>query len=210
MFCKKCGTEMSDNAKFCPKCGYAREENNNVQNSQNVVDDKTLKEKITPEFNLPYKAITTIGSAILYFFVIVFATDLYELMEDEPTFLLIGIGIAFVCVIIKLIFDNMQYKHLEYNFYATRVEYIDGFFNTEEKELKYKYVREVTMSQNIIERMFGIGTIRIFTNASSGYGNSRSHYNMIGKNGIFIHCVENVKEQYQRVKQIIDEGTPND
>ena len=131
MFCKKCGTEMSDNAKFCPKCGYAREENNNVQNSQNVVDDKTLKEKITPKFNLPYKEITTIGSAILYFFVIVFATDLYELMEDEPTFLLIGIGIAFVCVIIKLIFDNMQYKHLEYNFYATRVEYIDGFFNTE-------------------------------------------------------------------------------
>ena len=104
----------------------------------------------------------------------------------------------------------MQYKNLSYNFYTTKVEYVDGFLNKEEKELKYKFIREVTMSQSILERMCGIGTIRIFTNASSGNINSRNHNSMRGRNGVYIHCIEDVKQQYQAIKQIIDEGTPED
>ena len=80
----------------------------------------------------------------------------------------------------------------------------------EEKELKYKYIREVTMSQNILERVFNIGTIKIFTNASSGSTYNSKHNKMYGKNGLGIHCIENVKEQYAKVKEIIDEGTPEE
>jgi len=87
---------------------------------------------------------------------------------------------------------------------------MDISLNKEEKELKYKYVREVTMNQNIFERLFNIGTIKIFTNASSGGYPTRRHNNMQGKNGIYIHCVENVKEQYETIKGIIDEGTPEE
>ena len=91
-----------------------------------------------------------------------------------------------------------------------KVEYKDGFLNKEEKELKYKYVREVTMSQNILERLCCIGTIRIFTNASSGVYNGGNHGSMRGRNGIYIHCVDDVEEQYKIIKQIIDEGTPEE
>ena len=97
----------------------------------------------------------------------------------------------------------MQYDNIRYDFYGNRVEYIDGFLNRERKELKYKYVREVTMSQNVLERLCGIGTIKISTNAFS-------HNSMRGMNGIFIHCVEDVEEQYKIIKQIIDEGTPEE
>ena len=123
---------------------------------------------------------------------------------------MIIIGIVIVCVAIKLIFEKIQYDNLEYNFYATKAEYIDGFLNKEQKELKYKYIREVTMTQNILERIFHIGTIRIFTNASSGMTYNNKHNKMYGKNGLAIHCIENVKEQYQKVKDIIDEGTPEE
>lgn len=67
------------------------------------------------------------------------------------------------------------------------------------------------MHQNILERFCGIGTINIFTNASSGvYGSSNEHGSMAGKNGICIHCVENVQEEYRKIRQIIDEKTSED
>ena len=87
------------------------------------------------------------------------------------------------------------------------MEYVDGFLNKEEKELKYKYVREVTMSRKTLERICGLGTIKIFTNASSGGYNGRSHNSMKGRNGILIHCLNDVEKQYRIVKRIIDEGT---
>ena len=79
-----------------------------------------------------------------------------------------------------------------------------------EKELKYKYIREVTMSQNIIERLFGIGKIKVFTNASSGMNNGAYGNSMRNRNGIQIHCVENVEEQYKKVKELIDNGSQDE
>ena len=96
----------------------------------------------------------------------------------------------------KILVEKMRHKSLKYNFYRTKIEYIDGFFNKEEKELKYKFIREVTMSRNLLERICGIGTVRIYTNASNGF-----------YNGILIHCLTNVEEKYKIIKQVIDEGT---
>ena len=121
---------------------------------------------------------------------------------------MLTITVAYVAI--KLIFEKLQYDALEYNFYATKVEYKDGFLNKEEKELKYKYIREVTMNKSILERIFNIGTIRIFTNASSGTTYNSKHNKMYGKNGLAIHCIKDVKEQYQKIKNIIDEGTENE
>ena len=211
MFCKNCGAEINDDARFCPKCGNDKQGEKKV--SKKVVEDNQIKKQIKPEFNWPYKIITTFGTALVYLF-IVFFYFFAEIEEDllfiSPIISFIMIGVAVLYVLIKLLLGKLQYDDLEYNFYATKVEYKDGFLNKEEKELKYKYIREVTMTQNILERIFNIGTIRIFTNASSGnYGYGRNH-NMRGKNGIFIHCVKNVKDEYNKVKEIIDEGTPED
>lgn len=211
MFCKNCGAEINEEARFCPKCGSDKQ--GETKANKKVVEDNKIKKQIKLEFNWPYKIITTFGTALVYIF-IVFCYILADLPDElifvYPIIFLVVIGIAVLYVGIKLILGKMQYNDLEYNFYNTKVEYKDGFLNKEEKELKYKYIREVTMTQNILERIFNIGTIRIFTNASSGgYGYGRNH-NMRGKNGIFLHCVKNVKEEYNQVKQIIDEGTPED
>lgn len=210
MFCKNCGAEINDDARFCPKCGSDKQGETKV--SKKVVEDNQIKKQIKLEFNWPYKIITTFGTALVYLFIVFCYVlgDVPELLLISPMVSLGIVGVAVLYVVIKLVLGKMQYNDLEYNFYATKVEYKDGFLNKEEKELKYKYIREVTMTQNILERIFNIGTIRIFTNASSGgYGYGGNH-NMKGKNGIFIHCVKNVKEEYSQVKEIIDEGTPED
>ena len=210
MFCKNCGAEMGESSRFCPRCGNDRM--GGIQQKREIVEDNHIRYQVKPEFNLPYQILTTLWKAIIYVFFICFIfTNLYKLWFIYPTTLLITMGIVIVYIAIKLIFGKMQYDDLEYNFYATKIEYKDGFINKEEKELKYKFVREVTMNQNILERLCDIGTIRIFTNASSGgYGYSNKHNNMRGRNGIYIHCVRDVQSQYQLIKQIIDEGTPED
>lgn len=211
MFCKNCGTEINEEARFCPKCG-TEVSGEGTPKKNEVKEDGTVKFQLKPKFNWGYKILTTAGVVILWL-VIIAMYMLGDLDEMAIIWLfsssipMIVVAIVVIYIAIKLFFEKKQYDALEYNFYASKVEYIDGFLNKEEKELKYKYIREVTMSQSIIERIFKIGTIKIFTNASSGATYNRKHNNMYGKNGLLIHCVENVKEQYQKVKELIDEGT---
>lgn len=205
MFCKNCGTEMSDTARFCPKCGNERTGEQSIK--REIIEDNHIRLTLKPEFNILYQFLSALwGGIIVLFFIGFFITGLPLLFY----FPIIPIGFLVIYIVIKMLVRNMQYKSLKYNFYTTKVEYIDGFLNKEEKELKYKFIREVTMSRNILERICGIGTIRIFTNASSGGYGGRNHSSMQGRNGIFIHCLEDVEEQYRIIKQIIDEGTPEE
>ena len=98
-----------------------------------------------------------------------------------------------IVIAIKLVFNKLQYKHLEYNFYKTKVIFEDSFLNLSEKEVKYKYIREVTMRQSFIQRWFNIGNILLYTNAETGLGN-----------GITIINVENVQDVYNKIKEIIN------
>lgn len=205
MFCKNCGTEMSDTARFCSKCGNDRL-GGQVQGRE-IVEDNSIKFSLKPEFNMLYQLLTTLWRGIVVLFFIAYFITGIPLLIYFP---IIPIGFLVIYVVVKMVIGNMQYKNLSYNFYTTKVEYVDGFLNKEEKELKYKFVREVTMSQSIFERICGIGTIKIFTNASSGGYDGRNHNSMKGRNGIYIHCVDNVQEQYRIIKQIIDEGTPEE
>ena len=201
IFCKNCGTKMTENARFCSKCGYDRMKNN--QHQKEIAEDNSIGYKVKPEFNIPYKILS---NTWWYIFL------LYPLLVNSynyfPIEYMITLVIILICILIKIIYDKMQCDYVEYNFYDTKVEYKDSFLNTEVKELEYKYIREIMMHQSVLERLFNIGTIRIFTNVSSGgYGTSSNHNNTVGRNGIYIHCIKNVQEQYRKIREIIDEGT---
>ena len=90
----------------------------------------------------------------------------------------VGVGL---CVMFFVIFavitgiivflKSKQYKHLTYDFYTTKVIFEDSFLNLAKKEVKYKYIREVTMRQSFVQRWFNIGNIVLYTNAETGIGN---------------------------------------
>lgn len=120
--------------------------------------------------------------------------------EADFSYVLANFAMWYIVLFILYIFITSwfvkkQYQAFEYNFYRTKLIYHDSFINITEKEIKYKYIREVQMFQSFIQRWFNIGNIVMYTNAESGMGN-----------GISLVSVSNPKETYDKIKVIINGG----
>ena len=213
MYCKNCGQELNNKASFCKGCGSKA--GNSIVDTQNKaikpVEDNQIKFELKPTFKWGYKILTEgLGmiAVILFFTFYIFAgsdiKDAWNFIKSTPIMMAVILLLFITVPMVKIIFTSMQYKKLCYNFYATKVEYIDGFLNRSQKELKYKYVREIVMKEGIIERIFGLGTIQVFTNASTGKYSSETNGM---ENGILIHCLTDVKSKYAEIKKIVDAAT---
>lgn len=190
MFCEKCGTKLPDSASFCTNCGanIAGEE----KKVKEKISDKEVQLNVKPTYKIGYMVLPYITTFIVLLICIVLPVS----VGTEGIGIVIA-GIIFVIFAlifgISYLFTKKQYDNYSYDFYKTKVIYKDSFLNVSEKEVKYKYIREVTMRQTIIQRIFNIGNIVLFTNAETGVGN-----------GIFIVNVENVQEVYKKIKDVID------
>ena len=190
MFCERCGTKLPDTADFCTNCGNSIVKSAKVL-ERNIVDTE-IQLRIKPTFSFGYMVLP---SLIIYSILIIIFSLILCIMS-----VIVGIVIALICFVllalilgIKTAINKKQYDSYSYDFYKTKVIYKDSFLNLSEKEVKYKYIREVTMRQTFVQRYFNIGNIVLFTNAETGFGN-----------GIYIMNVEDVQEVYKNVKSIID------
>ena len=198
MFCEKCGAKLNAGDSFCYNCG-----NTVNANKQLYVDDKVIY-NIKPQFNIGYQIFRLLKYGIFAFILLlIFLDGFFDFAQSN---ILLVVVIYFIIALLVLIVTKKQYDNLEYKFYADKMEYADSFINKENKELKYKNIKEIIMRQNIFEKLCGIGTIIIATSASSGYASKGSHYTMRNRNGIHIHCVTNVQFNYQNIKNLIDKA----
>lgn len=206
MFCKSCGMELNDSASFCNNCGTSVGQTGNVVTEErSKKEDNVVRLEIKPTFVWGYQILVMIKNILITLIVLeLTCLNILYALVNVPVVGWSIIEIVSLVYIIKLFFKRAQYKNTSFRFLKTKVEYIDSFLNKEEKQLKYEHIREVTMTQNIFERIFGIGRIRLYTNASSGYTNTRKH-TQTRKNGVDIHCVSGVREKTNAIKQIIDD-----
>ena len=93
---------------------------------------------------------------------------------------------------IREVFRKKEYDNTCLKFYKTKVFYKYHFLKVEEKEINYNYIVEAKVKQTFIQRMFNLGTIVFYTSANIGY-----------ENGIYVTNIENVKEVYKKIKEII-------
>lgn len=192
MFCEKCGTKLEELAEFCTNCGASVSGTAKKEGATEKVEDKEVQLHVKPTFSFGYMVLP---SLLIYGVIILFISVISFMANPE-----IGIGIFVVCfgllaVIlgIKTLLNKKQYDSYSYDFYKTKVVYKDSFLNVSEKEVKYKYIREVTMRQTFIQRFFNLGNIILFTNAETGFGN-----------GINIVNVQDVQDVYKNIKSVID------
>ena len=190
MFCEKCGTKLPDDASFCANCGTKIGEG--VSNTKEKIDDKEVILNVKPTYKVGYMVLPYLST---YLFLVLFI-GLPMFFGYATAGIVVSLGMLAVMAVIygiSYIFSKKQYDNYTYDFYKTKVNYKDSFLNVSEKEVKYKYIREVTMRQTFIQRFFNIGNIILFTNAETGMGN-----------GICIVNVANIQDVYKKVKEVID------
>lgn len=190
MFCQSCGTQNLDTAKFCERCGSVI---GRVKENE-VIEDNQILYSVTPKFNFIYHLG---GTIIIILFTLAMIIFPLVAIDDDTTNLsgifVILILVALVILGISAFFIKKQIDNRIYNFYKTKIIYKDSFLNLSEKEVKHKYIREITLSQTVFQRIFNLGTVILYTNAESGLGN-----------GIALADLENVQEKYRAIKEIIN------
>lgn len=191
MFCENCGNKLPEESKFCPSCG-ASITHVNVDSSSEKLLDTEIQLSVRPSYKFGYMLLPELIVCGIFSLMMGLIFGIADLRMGIVAFL-INFVILFTTVILKAIITKKQYNNFCYDFYKTKVVYKDKFLNLSEKEVKYKYIREITMRQTFVQRYFNLGDIILFTNAENSYGN-----------GIRIINVENVEDIYKNIKSIIN------
>lgn len=118
-------------------------------------------------------------------------------------------GLAFFGIpLAAYIGRKFNYKRSEYRFYDDRVEFEEGFLTIHKKTIRYKDVKEVTLKRGILQRMCGLGTIYVGTQAT-GLMSYASPFSALGfgstsTSGLNVRDVAGPEETYQRIKVLTD------
>ena len=183
--------------------------------------NKEVRYKITPQFNLLYeigmptgKKIRTSLFVIVIFLVLTVIVALkaatlsfasYKIFENlkVDTLLIVLCIAADVITIVKLIgtiiFQKLQYSHVTYTFYDDIMIYEDDFLNQHRKNIEYKNIKEVEIRRTIWDRIMNYGIMVIYTNADNDKNN-----------GLVIYSVKDPKEHYNIIDNLIHNKKHNE
>ena len=218
MNCNRCSASVPTDSHFCLKCGSQitvggsnqqipvnQPQQTINQSQQMTIEDNTVLYQIKPTFVTFYQLVgKIIGSAIAAIFISMPIAGIvtmqresqgyyhtFDATSDLVLFILpIFIVVTMVLTIIGMVITKTRFANYQYNFYRTKLVYIDGFFNKMEKEVRYKHIRQHYWFQPFLRRFFNLSCIQI-TN-DTGFG------------GIRVTDLANGKQHYEQIKKILD------
>jgi uncharacterized membrane protein YdbT with pleckstrin-like domain len=124
-------------------------------------------------------------------------------------FLFFG-GLAFFGVPLVTYFGKkLNYARTEYRFLPDRLEFDEGYFSINKKVIKFQDVKEVTLRKGILQRMCGLGTIYLATEAT---GSSSARTNVFGAfgfgnisaSGVGIRDILSPDETFEKIRNLVD------
>ena len=111
------------------------------------------------------------------------------------TLILIDFIFFIFIVLLWLFIEKKNYEVTEYKVYKDRLEFEEGFINHKYTTIKTADIKEVHFEQSFLQRVAGVGTIRIVTAANSSNGSY---------SGIFIRDIDNARYAYTKIKDIYE------
>ena len=102
---------------------------------------------------------TFIGALIFGGLALVYHLLTGTLEHPVRPFVFFGVFFFLLVPIIVYIAYRRTIADSYYEFYPDRVEFYEGFWTAHHKVLYYKHITEVSLRRNLIQRMYGMGTI---------------------------------------------------
>jgi len=118
-------------------------------------------------------------------------------------------GLAFVGIpLVTYVGKRLNYARTEYKFFPDRLEFEEGFFTINKKVIRLRDVKEVTLHKNILQRMYGLGTIDLATLATGSAPRSNV-FNALGfgnvsASGIGVRDISDPDGAYERIRRLVD------
>lgn len=157
-------------------------------------------------YQLPVQLFLTFWSAMFFGGL---AGSFHFFPKNSPVpFVLFG-AIAFLGVPLVAYFGKkLNYARTEYKFADDRLEFEEGFFTINEKIVRYKDIREVTLRKGFFQRLYDLGSIYLATEAT-GASNRPNIFGAFGfgnvsASGIGVHDIRNPDQTFERVRNMVD------
>ncbi|NNM60102.1 MAG: PH domain-containing protein [Legionellales bacterium] len=103
--------------------------------------------------------LTFIGSLIFGFIVLMYHFFTNTLDHPARPFVFFAVFFFVLVPIVVYIAYRRTMDESYYEFYPDRLEYYEGFWTAHHKVLYYKHITDVTVRRNLIQRLYGMGTI---------------------------------------------------
>jgi uncharacterized membrane protein YdbT with pleckstrin-like domain len=171
MYCTKCGTNNSETAKYCRKCGelLENEEETRVA-ARNLPEGKILDRSGDDETN---DAIFTIGPTLM------FVKIGYVLAAVGALFLVAILSLFGVSVWISILFGLMLFlipafyhakaKLVKYSLTSSQIQVDSGLIGRTTRNIPLRRIQDVTVATSAIQRLLGFGDL-VIDNASEEGG----------------------------------------
>jgi uncharacterized membrane protein YdbT with pleckstrin-like domain len=162
MHCNQCGAEAPAGAAFCSKCGAQLKSGAARMKAADAASaaHKTPEEQLWAGAYAPMAMVAHfVGAAILTILALVGAS----FIGDPIGWTVVGIGAAimFGYLILLLIYRRLS---IRYRLTSQRLLRDTGIISKRGDHLLVVNIDDVTVHQNLFDRMFGLGTIELNTN----------------------------------------------
>jgi membrane protein YdbS with pleckstrin-like domain len=157
-------------------------------------------------YQLPFQLFFTIWST--FFFGGMFSS-LHLFPNGSPVpFVFFGTLAFFAVPLVTYFGKKLNYARTEYKFSNDRLEFEEGFFTINEKVVRYRDVKGVTLRKGFFQRMYDLGTIYLATEATGsstrpnvfsafGFGN-------ISASGVGVCDIRSPDQTFERIRSMVD------
>ncbi len=168
MYCIKCGTQNSNEAVFCQKCGYrfeAEEETRVATRRSDAVAKSEPIFSISPTLKFVYSGyvLAILGA----FFLAVLIGGVAQMLSAVGTVVL-GLILGLICLSVPAIY-HLKQRMVRYTLTDTTIEIDRGLISRSTQNVPLRRIQDVTVSSTFIQRLLGFGDI-VIDNASETGG----------------------------------------
>jgi uncharacterized membrane protein YdbT with pleckstrin-like domain len=166
MYCIKCGTQNSDAAAFCQKCGQ-RFENEEEETRIAARAEGSLTRSGEPHFSItPTLKFVKAGYVTAVVAAFAFVALMSLVLPGVWWFIAVAIGILFLAV---PAYFHLKQKMTRYTLTDTMIEIDRGLVSRSTQSVPLRRIQDVTVTSTVMQRVLGFGDV-VVDNASETGG----------------------------------------